>query len=78
MPKYRVPYTKTVTAYIVVEAEDEEKAGEIAGDHLPEFCAQCQGWGQHGWSVDTDSEYEPSDYEDTEEVDDSEECVNDD
>jgi hypothetical protein len=77
MPKFRVPVTKIVTAYIVVEAEDEEKAAEISNDHLPEFCAQCQGWGAHGWSVDADSEWEPSDYEDIEPADDDEEAVND-
>lgn len=63
--------------YIVVEAEDEEKAAEISNDYLPEFCAQCQGWGRYGYSVDTDDEWEPSKYEDIEPADDDEEAVND-
>lgn len=78
MPKYRVPFNKTVTAYIDVVAEDEEKANEIAGENLPEFCAQCGGWGAHGWSVDTDGEWYTSDYEDIEVIGDDEKVVNDD
>lgn len=52
MSRYQVVLETTASAYITVEAEDEEAAIEAAFDHLPGICAQCSGWGQAGMSLD--------------------------
>lgn len=79
MPIFRVPLQKVITAYINVKAEDEELAYDIALEHGPEFCAQCQGWGR-AWSVDADGDWEESDGEGIELLSDDEDTnvVNDD
>lgn len=77
MPIYRVPMQKVITAYINVKADTEDEAYDIAIEHGPEMCAQCQGWGR-AWSVDADSDWEESDGEGIEEVDEDVDVVNED
>lgn len=75
MPKFRVPMTQTITAYVNVEADDEDSAVDKAFEHAPEFCAQCQGWGQ-SWSIEFE-DWDGSD-EAVEELDEDAKVVNED
>jgi hypothetical protein len=52
MPKYRVAMHTGASLFIVVEANDETEAADIAYEEIPGgVCAQCSGWGQK-WSLD--------------------------
>jgi len=76
MPKFKVPMVKTITAYVNVEADNEDQAYEKALDNAPEICAICTGWGSDSWSVDADADWEESDGEGIEEIGADEEVVN--
>lgn len=52
MPKYLITLEATASAYIEVDADNEEDAVDRAFENAPGICAQCSGWGTPGVSMD--------------------------
>lgn len=63
MPKYRVHYVQTASAYVDVEADSADEAEEKGFEKLPSgLCHQCAGEIDLSgdWDVSADSEGETS------------------
>jgi hypothetical protein len=65
--EYTVYLNQMLSASVTVEADDPDEAIDKAHESdLPRgICAQCSGWGQKSWSMDTSGDWEPDEVVDS-------------